>query len=248
MDFVEEIIQQYKLEKPDAEMSGEILTDTLKYFDGSLINEYYLFLKENATRGVFFSKKDTERIALRHIYECLVYIKYLVEEFRVSRETRILDAGSGPGLPGFLFYTLHEKPGDIILVDSSRRKLSLLEEYCKRKQITGITFIYRRIEETRIEANISVARALIPFPFNAVLLRHTFKDAMALFSGKAEITDKENELLEANNLMIQKIVKLNELDVLGERNLILISKKSREKKLSPVTWKSLQREMEKWHR
>ncbi|MCS7204237.1 MAG: class I SAM-dependent methyltransferase [Leptospiraceae bacterium] len=244
MDFYTDLLRQFEILKYDCDFT--YINRVIEKFEYNLVNDFYNFLFENSKRGIFFSKNDIEKIAIRHVYECMVYISILVEGNYVSHETRVLDVGSGAGLPGYLFYCLIEKPKEVILLDASKRKLSLLENFCSEKNAYRIKFIYRRIEETDLKANVVVTRALIPFPFNAVLVRHAFENFLGIFAGRLDISSKEIDYLRENNLMIDEIKTIPSLEFLGERKLILISHLDKRKKMKPVQWKNLLREMEKW--
>lgn len=222
------------------------LEQIFKIFNMPLLNEYYLFLEEYSKIGGFFSKSDSERIATRHIYESMVYIYYLKNQINVSRETHILDVGTGPGIPGFIFYTLHSPP-KITLLDSSKRRLKYLEEFIKKRNFNEIEILYKRIEEWTKIYDITVSRALIPFPFNAILMRHSFKTALCLFSGKIIWNDKSIDLLKQHNLQIQFLLPIQELKFLGERHLIILSLIDKQKKLKPAKWKEIRRYLDEFH-
>jgi 16S rRNA (guanine527-N7)-methyltransferase len=234
--FIDDLIKQLPKEY-------SLSDNILEYFHLKLIEEFYSFLKQNNEVGGFFSKSDTERIASRHIYESMVYIYYLIKEISVSRETSVLDIGSGPGIPGYLFYCLKEKP-QITLLDSSKRRLQFIETFCKNNGYLDIKIVYSRIEEWNKIYDIAITRALIPFPFNAVLLTHSFRSNAAIFAGKTKIHDDVFQYLKKYNLTIEKNILIPELEFLGERRLILLSHIDKQKKMKPVKWKILRREMD----
>lgn len=128
--------------------------------DWHKVQWYYDFLLANRD---FFSKADEQRILSRHLYESLWLAQTLASTAIVSRETRVLDAGSGPGLPGFLVACLKDAP-PTTLADSSRRRLGRLEQ--ARPPVEGLEFLYARLEEDRrARFDVVTIRALIPFPF-----------------------------------------------------------------------------------
>lgn len=218
----------------------------LELFDAQAIESFYSFLREKNDIGGFFSKGDFERIADRHLYESLAYVARIMSLKGVSRETKILDAGSGPGLPGYLFTCLKEPPY-VTLLDSSRRRLALLEEFHRSlpperlQRLKGrVRFQYARAEESKGDYDIVTARALIPFPFNAILLRHLLKGQMALATGPSPVTPESEKLLQQFGLMVEESCPLAELDFIGERHLLLLRKKNRTSTLQPVPWKTIQ--------
>ena len=218
----------------------------LTQFDETLTEDFYRFLVENNDKGGFFSKGDADRIADRHLYESLVMVGEIMSLENVSRETKILDVGSGPGLPGYLFACL-KNPPYVTLLDSSRRRLSFVEEYHtklnadqKAKLKGRVRFQYQRAEEAKGRYDIVVARALIPFPFNAILVRHLFTDTIALATGPLSVADEDEKLLSNYGLMIDRSCQLTKLEFLGGRHLLFLKRKAAGP-LSPVSWKTIQK-------
>ncbi len=210
-------------------------------FNLDVINDYYIYLKDNSLKAGFFSLSDNNKIASRHIYECLVYIYYLNKIISVSHETHIIDVGSGPGLPGFLFYCLKEKP-KISLLDSSERRLKWIEKYSSERNIE-ISFVYKRAEEYLNQFDLVVYRALIPFPFSVKLVRHLSTKYICNFAGKISLSEREEKYLKSLNIKDYKILKIEELKFLGERNLIMIFLENNSKKMKPANWKIIRSEM-----
>ena len=239
MIFLEELKQQLPQNYSFLEM-------VLDIYNLDLVNRYYLFLKENNETYGLFSKADSLRIASRHVYESMVYIYYLYSNLRVSRETSFLDVGTGPGLPGFLLYCLKETP-KITLLDSSQRRLKILENFIRDMGYKDIKIVYKRVEEWYQRYDICLTRALIPFPFSAVLMSHVFEKYIAIFSANLPTEPFVDDYLKRYNLKIVKVYSVPELEFLGERQLILLSHINKQKKMKPINWKTLRREMDEYY-
>ncbi|MFN3603702.1 MAG: RsmG family class I SAM-dependent methyltransferase [Leptonema sp. (in: bacteria)] len=237
MEFIEDLNKQIG--------NTQIYNKFFEIFDIESINDFYVFLRDNSYKYGFFSKNDNEKIASRHILESIIYIYYIKNYSSVSRETSLIDIGSGPGIPGFIFYCLKERPS-LTLLDSSQRRLKIIENYTKEKKINDIKFIYKRIEEFNEKHDFATIRALIPFPFNAKISHHIFKKQLFLFSGKIIIKEKILNYLNSCNLKIDERIPIEELNFLGNRNLIIISHIDGSKKINPVNWKTVQKEMKTW--
>ncbi len=214
-------------------------------FDLELVDNYYKFLKKNTEKYGFFSKLDIEKIASRHILESMVYVYYILNFCNVSRETSLLDIGSGAGVPGFLFFCLKEKP-KVYLLDSSQRRLKKIEEYAKEKKFSNLYFIYERVEKYLELFDYATIRALIPFPFNIKLSSHIFKKHLFLFGGKIEYNEKIKNYLKSCNTKIENILPISELEFLGNRSLLIVSHIDKLKKNNPYSWKEIQKEMKQW--
>lgn len=210
------------------------------------VESYFRFLVERNQEGGFFSAGDTDRIADRHVFESMMYALRIMSLPGVSRETHLLDVGSGPGLPGMLFTCL-EIPPYVTLLDSSRRRLSFVEK--EFGATDRLSFAYARAEEYRGTFDVVMARALIPFPFNALLVRHLTRSRIALLVGSAPQSDAALQRLgdAGLELIAEESCRVPELDFLGERNLLVLRKK-RPGALPPVTWKKIKDEMDEWRK
>lgn len=100
--------------------------DWTKIYDDEKVRWFWQFLEAKNEEGGFFSRGDSTRILERHVLDSALFVKAVTDYVSVSRETTVLDAGAGPGLPGFLFCCL-KFPPVVTLNDSSRRRLSFLE-------------------------------------------------------------------------------------------------------------------------
>ncbi|MCK6379947.1 MAG: class I SAM-dependent methyltransferase [Leptospiraceae bacterium] len=214
-------------------------------FDFNKILKFYEFLQKENLRGGFFSKKDTENILERHLIESIYHVYRIVKEVSVSRETKLADVGTGPGLPGFLFYCLLEFP-KVTLIDSQRRKLSLLEKFAKEEKFSEIQFIYSRAEEKVCKKfDIIVTRSVVSYPWSAEVCINLLNENgyFIPFLGKF-IQKKEDEIyLENLGLNFKKVVRLSALGFLGERHLIFLKKTAKIKQGYPRSWKSIKEEM-----
>ncbi len=93
----------------------------------------------------------------RHIYDCGQAFKYV---FKYEKKGKILDVGSGAGLPGVVWSIMGLK--DIVLVESDVKKSIFLHEVARLCEI-NVEIINSRIEVLKpIETKIITARAFAP--------------------------------------------------------------------------------------
>lgn len=221
--------------------------------------DYFQFLEDQNEIGGFFSKADTERIFDRHLYESLLFSIAVCAEYYVatghpvSRETSILDAGSGPGLPGYLFTSLKETPR-VTFLDSSQRRLKRLADYVAEKnpedQGDRLKFQYRRAEEYTGNYPLIVSRALIPYPAIVELLAHLQKpgDVMILWSAPDTLPPvKVNEYLDLLGYVSRETVAIPELTFLGRREIIVLKKQRASRKGYPRKWKQIKDSIAEWN-
>lgn len=214
-------------------------------FNWTRVDWYYAFLTENAD---FFSTADRARILERHLYECMWMAGALTERGLVSRETKVLDAGTGPGLPGFLFHCLDPAP-DVTLMDSSRRRLGRLERAAAADP--KLHFRYGRLEElTAEEFDIVAIRALVPFPFCVELVARSVRvGGLVVYASTASsLTTKEARLIGELGFVSRETVAAPDLAFLGERFFYLLLKSRRTPYPYPRPWKDIQKAIEQWEK
>lgn len=218
-------------------------------FNWERIDRYLGFLKRENEKGGFFSKQDTAVILERHILDCLVYVWKLKQEGFVSRETDLVDVGTGPGLPGFLFICLKEMPKSVTLLDSQRRKLGLLEEEVTLRELSDvkgkIVFMYERAEDVKKKFDVVTSRAVVPYPFLAEVVTNMVmkKGLLCPFLGQIRFDEKlETHVLTYSGFQIKKQIELSELSFLGKRHIKILQKDSEPKPGYPRPWKEIVKE------
>ncbi len=237
-----------ELENKLIEKGAENPDEILRNFDRECILTYLRFLDETEKKYSLFSKSDAERILERHFFESAVIVSTLYNRGFVSRETKVVDVGTGAGLPGYLFNCLKEPPR-LTLMDSSRRKLGLLEDWLDAHEIkTDIEFTYERVEESRGSYDLVIARALSRFPHVVELLMSVVKlnGHICLAHSNAEIGPEESEYLSRLGFVSRETIGMPELKFLGKRTLIILKKERKPAKGYPRIWKKIKEEIEIW--
>jgi 16S rRNA (guanine527-N7)-methyltransferase len=105
------------------------------------------------------SPADLPRLEERHIADSLQ-----LAEFLPPGETRLVDLGSGGGLPGLVLAAVVARP--VHLVEADRRKAAFLSIASAELGLAHVTVHPCRIEALRLPrpAGIVTARALAPLP------------------------------------------------------------------------------------
>lgn len=88
------------------------------------------------------SRKDIERLELKHLAPCLTPAGVLFQNGRM----RILDVGTGGGLPGLALAILYPD-AECFLVDSVGKKIKVVEDIATRLGLRNV-----RARQTRVEA------------------------------------------------------------------------------------------------
>jgi len=118
--------------------------------------DYYLSsIIEHNKHTNLVGKSTIENIWDRHVLDCLQLTKYII-----NKKLKILDLGTGAGLPGVLFSIVGFQK--VLMVDSVKKKTDFVRKIIKELSLTA------KIQNKRIENpptsqhNIIVSRALAP--------------------------------------------------------------------------------------
>lgn len=224
--------------------------DILQAFNLTKLTAYLNFLSEKNEIGGFFSKKDSEKILDRHIIESIYHIYTIQKKINVSRETKVGDAGTGPGLPGYIFFCMSEYPL-VSLIDSQYRKLNLLEKYhldtYKNKHVK---FIYNRAEELNLNLDLLVSRSTIPYPWSIEVFTNLLKPDglyVPFLAGKNYDLKIEKGILENCGFKIIDEIQLNALEFLGQRHIKFLKKVKNPIKGFPRDWKIISEDIKKYN-
>lgn len=231
-----------------SELFPELLNQIEKEFDFDKLEAYFHFLKEYNEAGGFFSKSDSENILDRHLIESIFHIHKILSSYPVSHETKLADIGTGPGLPGYIFFCLKTAPS-ITLVDSQMRRLGILEKFHREKfKDQKVKFIYGRVEDLKEKFDLVVMRSTVKYPWSAEMIYKLLKinSIFIPFLGRRNYDlDFEKKMLENLGLKIEKEIDLDELEFLGKRHLKLLKKVAESKKGFPRSWEAISKEIKR---
>ena len=85
------------------------------------IDFYLSSLTEHNKHTNLIGKSTIENIWNRHVLDCLQLTKHII-----NKKLKILDLGTGAGLPGILFSIIGYQ--NVLMIDSVKKKLILLEK------------------------------------------------------------------------------------------------------------------------
>ena len=119
------------------------------------IDFYLSSIIEHNKHTNLVGKSTIENILDRHVLDCLQLTKYII-----NKKLKILDLGTGAGLPGVLFSIVGYQK--VLMVDSVKKKTDFVRKIIKELSLTA------KIQNKRIEKSptsqhdIIVSRALAP--------------------------------------------------------------------------------------
>ncbi|MBS4023327.1 MAG: 16S rRNA (guanine(527)-N(7))-methyltransferase RsmG [Dethiobacter sp.] len=133
------------------ELSEQTITSFHKYFD----------LITAANRELNLTRiTDPREVMVKHFLDSLELLTW-----RHEPRGMLLDVGSGAGLPGIPLKIARPEL-EVVLLDSSRKKINYLEDTITKLEIAGISALHSRaedlakLEDWRDSADLVVSRAL----------------------------------------------------------------------------------------
>ncbi|MCD6680821.1 MAG: 16S rRNA (guanine(527)-N(7))-methyltransferase RsmG [Burkholderiaceae bacterium] len=183
--------------------------------------------------------RDAEQMLVQHIFDCAAVagpLKRLVERQRADRSPeiarpRVLDVGSGAGLPGVVLALLWPE-ADFVLVEPVAKKAAFLQQLKNELALANIEVVRCRVEElpsTAKPPDAIVCRAFASLAdyataVEALVAPHTVVTAM-----KAHPDEREKRALTHDWRIADEIaLRVPELD--ARRSLVVLERGSCAKK------------------
>ncbi len=141
-------------------MAAEVPAEAADVFGGTLgLARRYaeLLATDGVTRGLI-GPRETDRLWDRHLLNCAVVTELLPEY------GRMVDIGSGAGLPGIVLAMLRPSL-EVTLLEPLLRRVVFLEECVAELGLANVTVLRARAEDkdaARLRADIATARAVAP--------------------------------------------------------------------------------------
>ncbi|MDG1139469.1 MAG: 16S rRNA (guanine(527)-N(7))-methyltransferase RsmG [Opitutales bacterium] len=189
----------------------------------SKLEEYINLLREWNAKINLVSRKDTDRLETKHLAHCLTITKFL----RLMPKARLLDVGTGGGLPGIPLAICYPQ-AKFTLLDSIGKKVMVVEDMVERLGLTNVEVKRGRVEELprKKSYDFIIGRAVTALPTffgwvqNKVSkgAKHSHANGILYLKG-----GDYSEELKASGLHPAKIWNLDELlpeAELGEKFLI----------------------------
>ncbi|MBM3707165.1 MAG: 16S rRNA (guanine(527)-N(7))-methyltransferase RsmG [Actinobacteria bacterium] len=221
----------------------KILQNYLKYLnlrsDDACIKKVKSYLKliyDNNSYLNLVGSKDINTILTRHFFDCLSVFEFFKEIQEAElKNSRILDVGTGAGLPGILLAIFLES-SNIFLLDSRKKIKIFLSRALKELNIKNVKIILGRAEtlshneNLREKFNIVVARAVASVKILSEMTIPFCKVGGRVILYKSR--KLKEELMAADKIIPDlggKVVNLIEVKVplLDEYRVLLIIKKQR---------------------
>ena len=105
--------------------------------------------------------RSPEAMVSHHLLDCLAAYPALRRELGAQAGSRLIDVGSGAGLPGLLF-AIMEPDLRVLCVDSVAKKVAFVRQALAELGVKNATGLHARVEALRETARVVTARAYAP--------------------------------------------------------------------------------------
>ena len=161
--------------------------------------------------------RDPRAMAVQHVLDCLAVIRPLRRRGLTAAGHRVLDVGSGAGLPGLVIAAM-EPDLEIVCVDSVGKKAAFITEAASRLGLRNATGLHRRVESigaSKFDVITSRAFSALDAFFGAT--RPLLAEQGTWLAMKAKRPDTELALITGVTFHVEPVV-VPRLD--GERCLV----------------------------
>jgi 16S rRNA (guanine527-N7)-methyltransferase len=117
-----------------------------------------LLAKWNATYNLT-SVRDPPQMQTQHLADCLAVVHPLRQQVGVGRVVRLLDVGSGGGLPGAVL-AIAEPRWDVTCVDAVGKKAAFVRQVASELALPNLHAVHARVESMKaVPFDVATSRA-----------------------------------------------------------------------------------------
>ena len=163
--------------------------------------------------------RDPDEMVTRHLLDSLLVLPWL-------RGPRILDVGSGAGLPGLPLAMARPEFG-FVLLDSAAKRVGFLRHVVARLRLENVRVIHTRVEDYADEAGFDtvISRAFAALAEFVNLAGHLCGPGGRLLAMKGRLDPSEIEAV-PEGWVIEESHRLTVPGSAGERHLLEIGRRS----------------------
>ena len=164
------------------------------------------------------SVRDPQEMLVKHILDSLVVSPYLQGD-------RFIDVGTGPGLPGLPLAIINPDK-QFVLLDSLGKRVSFIRNAVLKLRLTNVTPVLSRVEEYQPEEKFDgvLSRAFASLKDMTEWCHHLLSSDGLFYALKGIYHQEEVQNL--NDIFtVEKVVSLDVPTLVGERHLVLLTKK-----------------------
>lgn len=161
------------------------------------------------------SIEDPEQMVIRHILDSLAVAPWV--------QGRVLDVGSGAGLPGIPL-AIMDTELDMTLLDSTAKKVRFLDHTIRTLKLINVEAVHARVEDYHSLApfDVVISRAISSLADFAGMTRHLLGPRSRLLAMKGKRPEEEVTSL-PGWIMVEAIEKLAVPGLHEDRHLVIMS-------------------------
>ena len=162
--------------------------------------------------------REPERMVTHHALDSLAVVPALP----AMRSLRVLDVGSGGGLPGIPI-AIARPDAEVVLVDANGKKATFLQQAAIELPLANVTAVAARVEDYRSSApfDVVISRAFADLATFAELARKHVAPGGALYAMKGVHPDEELAEL-PDDVEVVSATRLDVPGLDGARHLIVL--------------------------
>ncbi|HEY9396304.1 MAG TPA: 16S rRNA (guanine(527)-N(7))-methyltransferase RsmG [Burkholderiales bacterium] len=159
--------------------------------------------------------RDADAMLTQHILDSLAVVPHIPPG-------RLLDVGSGPGLPGVPI-AIVEPARSVSMLDSNTKKAAFIRQAAGALKLQNVSVYSQRVEDLQASTPFSVviSRAFAELRLFVQWCSHLIEPGGVLAAMKGIYPNEEIERLPAG-FEVQRVVRLNVPGLEAERHLVLI--------------------------
>ncbi|RUO30917.1 16S rRNA (guanine(527)-N(7))-methyltransferase RsmG [Aliidiomarina sedimenti] len=161
------------------------------------------------------SVRDPQAMLIRHIMDSVVVSPYLQGE-------RIVDVGTGPGLPGLPLAILNPDK-EFVLVDSLGKRINFIRQVVHQLGLKNVTAVHSRVENYEPDQGFSsvISRAFASLADMLSWCHHLPSAEGSFIALKGQLDEDELTAVPAE-FTVESKVRLNVPELEAERHLVVI--------------------------
>lgn len=172
--------------------------------------------------------RDSDQAFVQHLFDSLSVVKPLSDFLKARGHVapRIMDVGSGAGLPGIVL-AIAMPNAHVTCVDAVEKKISFIRQMRGALGLDNLDAVHDRVEDMQIKpSQVVISRAFASMKdFVKLAGKHLARDGrIAAMKGKIPVEEIQ-ELSKDDDWIINETVRLDVPELHAERCLVWIEKK-----------------------
>jgi 16S rRNA (guanine527-N7)-methyltransferase len=138
--------------------------------------------------------RDRDRMLSHHVVDCVAALAPLRRHLDGRHNARIIDVGSGAGLPGIVFGILAPDL-EVLCVESVAKKAAFVRQAVAALGLTTVSVEQARVQDVRADADVVTARAYASLEKLAATTDHVLRDSGVWMAMKGKVPVQEIQTL-----------------------------------------------------